>query len=111
MTVPDHPIAAVRALQALHAGQERRRFAFDSLGQELSSAGSQNTGQGSSMSSGRRGSQDAASFVHGVSLSLRGCWQAGHHPRYAPNLTPSSPTFPHNTGQSGPVPACGVGRR
>ena len=50
--MPDDPIAAVRKLQVLHAGQKRRRLAFDSLHQKLPGAGPQNIGQGIVDSSG-----------------------------------------------------------
>jgi len=96
VTVPHQAISAIRKLQLLHRGEECLRFQLDSLRKKLPRTRSQDIGQWILNLVGLTQRDNVAILVHGVSLS-------SNPPRYAAYLTPSSPSFPHNsrTGRDG----------
>jgi hypothetical protein len=97
VTVPDNTIATVGKLQVLHAGKKRISLEFNRLRKKPPRTGSQDIRQWIVDLIGMTKPDNVAILFHGVSLSLRGFWQARHPPRYAAHLIPSSPSFPHSS--------------
>ena len=96
MTVPNGPGPAIGEPLVGHPGQEGLGFRLDRLGKQAACARAQHRGQRiSSISSGcGKRTTVPASF-----MAYRSAWrfcQAGHPPRYATFLRPSSPSPRHS---------------
>jgi hypothetical protein len=97
VTVPDNTVATVGKLQVLHASKKRIGLELNRLRKKPPRTRPQDIRQWIVNLIGVTKPYNVAILIHGVSLSLRGFWQARHPPRYAAYLIPSSPSFPHSS--------------
>ena len=72
MTMPDQPIVAIRQLQLLHRGQERRHFGFDGLLQKLAGSRPQKSCQQIIDLVGLTKLNNAVIFSHGIVPGAKG---------------------------------------
>ena len=74
--MPDNPVTTIGKLEILHLGKKRLGFHLDRLRKQFARAGSKHIRQGIIDFVGMTKANNVDSVIHGVSLSLRGFWQA-----------------------------------